>query len=357
MQRENHPWIRRPTPEQILLALQRFAGQSNPPTRTDLDLLIQEASRVGLQTLSRGQFRLTACYDLSDLGFGMDAVVEAFRGAPECPKLREIALKITSQTGGSAEAASNYFRNIMAKYAGNHAKSLLEGLDKARHHIERAVRDAIPRTMQRHGRIYFLPARAQWQPSMPSEVHIEELRLRCGAGEGRGPHLVAATRAILDENRQYAPWLHIKQVVEDYLAIMTMGNRLPGPEASVGLRGVSEDNPDAALESDRMLQFLESEGFAAVGQKFLSRTALPRDDAEAVWDAFREYQRARFHGEAGPDDRFDFLAKRMPGLTRARFRQTYRPTMDRLQAELYDLLRKRFGWDGPSDDPEGGDEA
>jgi hypothetical protein len=357
MQRENRFWDRRPNPERILLALQRYAGQAEPPTHADLDLLIVEAAWVALRTLGRSRFGLTSYYDLNDLGFGMDAIAEAFRGAPECPKLHEIAVKVTSQTGANAEAACLYYRHIMAKYARNYAKALLEQLRKDEHHLRRAIKTAIPRAMQQGDRMYFWPARTEWQPALPSDLHIEELRLRCGAGEGRAPRLVAATRAILDENRQFAPWLPIKQLVGDYICIMTMGKGLIGPETSGGLRGDREDDPDAPLDRDRMLRFLQEEWFAIIRKAFLLRTALAPDTAEKLWDAFREHEEARFRGEAGPDERFDFLAKRMPDLRREQFRTIYRPTMDRLHADVNALLRERFGEGDSSDESEGGDEA
>lgn len=349
--------ISRPGPERILLALQRFAGHADLPTRADLNLLIVEATWVGYLTLRRSRNGLASYLDLSDLGFGMDAIAEAFRGTPECPKLREIAAKVTGQTDGNAEAASLYFRRIMAKYAQNHAKSIFEEIRKYEGHLRRVIAKAIPRDMQHGDRMYFLPARSAWQPTLPSDIHIEELRLRCGAGEGRAPRLVAATRAILDENRQVAPWVSIKQLVDDYLHMITMGKRLPDPESPVGPNGFPEDDLHAALERDRMLKFLQEVGFATLRKAFLSRTSLPREAAEKLWDAFQEYQVARFRCEASPDERFDHLIKRMPELTRAQFRATYRPTMDRLQAELHALLPEPGGSDGPSGDLEGGDEA
>ena len=331
--------MRRPTAESVARALERFAGVAGGVSLRDLNLLADEAARVGRDVLRQGRWRLGVHVDLRGPGMGYDAVAEAFRGDPEFPKLREIACRVTTAAGGDPAKAAQHFRNEMCVYARNHAKKLLGDANPPGRDIRRNILLHIDPAMRRRARIYFLAPRTLSQRPIPSEEFVDELWQRLDHGEKRMPQLLDATRAILAERPEYAPWIDLAQLESDYLEVMTLRSVLPGNE-------VPEADPGEAVDFAAVLGYWRDQGRQVASERFAARTETSPEDAPRVFAAYCDYFDVWVR-TTGRVVQHPFLERLIPGLTPERFRREYRRTFQGLHSFAIDLLRHQFASQAP----------
>jgi hypothetical protein len=326
--------MRRRTAKTIGRSLERFAGPVGEATLHDLNLLVDEAALVGRRVLRWSTWRLKFYVELDDPRLGYDAIAEPFCGAPEFPKLREIARKIVAAAGGDSLQATYHFRNEMSACARNHAKRLLQDVNAGGHRIRRNILLHIDPAMRRGNRIYYCEPRPGHHPPISSREHVDELWRCLGSDEGHMPRLLEATTAILAARSEHAAWLDLAQLESDYLEVLTF--------TSIWLWHPDLDaDPGQAVDYSTALSYWHDRGHEIARERFVGRTEARVEDIPRIFHGYCKYFDV-WVCTSGRVEQYPFLAESISGLTPERFRREYRRIFQGLHGLAIDVLAERF---------------